>query len=221
MNPIHRQILLMGSERPMEGLNGILPIINGIVIPIRRPCCGIMENRIMTMEKFQRHVIVLVVPLMGEKAGRPMGGENLVNPLATIEVDAPLLIESEGRQENVMGVRTDVQTVTVDDVDLSLPFGMGAGVGFGEKQGIERTLLKGDVGVHNHDVLVKRSRQGGSRRGGGRRRYPLQGVLCSILCQKAGVPYIRNDFACRRVRSVQNGRIIHVLMVMRTRPDFV
>lgn len=158
MNPIHRPILLMAGEGTMEGLDGILPIINGIIIPIRRPSCGIVENRILTMEKFQRHVIVLIVPLMGEKAGRPMRGENLVNPLATIEMDAPLLIEGEGRQENVMGVRTDVQTVSIDDMDLPLPFGMGAGIGFGEEQGIERTLLKGDVGVHDDDVLVKRSR---------------------------------------------------------------
>ena len=76
---INVQITFMIQQGPMQRLDRFLPCIDGIGITIRSPPFGVVKNGIITIKEFKGHVIIIVVPLMGQKAGGTVLFQNLVN----------------------------------------------------------------------------------------------------------------------------------------------
>jgi hypothetical protein len=62
-----------------------------------------------------------------------------------------------------------MKTVSIDNMKCPFPFRMTTCVGLRKEQGIESTFLKGNIGIHNNDILY--GRRGG--RGGRGRREPF------------------------------------------------
>ena len=108
-----------------------------------------------------------------------------------------------------MGAQLD--PITIDHHNISLPFRVSFGEGLCQQQRVEIALLKGNVGVHDDDVhLMPRSRSN-----------PFHGITRPILGQEAWIPDIRNDTAVLALRPIEDRSILHVLVIVGTRPDLI
>ena len=83
-----------------------------------------MKNGIIAIKEFEGHIIIVVVPLMGQKACGAVLFQDLMNLFTLVKRNAARTIQGESGKEIIMGVGGEFQAIAVDDMDVSTPFGM-------------------------------------------------------------------------------------------------